>query len=218
MEQIPASGPVLLACNHPGSYDGVAVLSGMPRNDVRLIASGVDFTRSLPTMSQRLIYVTGDSGVRMAAVREGLRHLQAGGVLMIFASGLVDPDPALWPDQARLALRDWFGSVAMFLRHIPQTRLVVTITSHVLADTVMRSPLLRLVKLDWQKRRLAEYLQLMQQLALRRRFNLSPRVSFAPALTLSELGGRDAQAGILVQAERSLEEHVNRPSAAFGFS
>jgi hypothetical protein len=58
----------------------------------------------------------------------------------------------------------------------------------------------------------------MQQLTLRRRFNLSPRVSFAPALTLSELGGRDAQAGILDQAERSLEEHVNRPSVAFGFS
>ena len=214
---IPENGPVLLACNHPGAYDGIAVFTGLQRNDLALVASGVDFTRSLPNTSPHLIYVTKDTHVRMTAVRQSLRHLQAGGALMIFASGLVDPDPALWPQQARLALRNWYGSVALFLRHVPQTRLVTTITSHVLAESVTHSPLLKLVRQDWEKRRLAEYLQLIQQLAFGRRFGLSPRVSFAPAVTLPELGGKDAEADILAQAEQRLEEHVDRPVTEFQF-
>jgi hypothetical protein len=134
-----------------GAYDGIAVFTGLRRNDLALVASGVDFTRSLPNTSPHLFYVTGDTGMRMTAVRQSLRHLHAGGAVMIFASGLVDPDPALWPQQARLALHNWYGSVALFLRHVPQTRLVITITSHVLADSVMRSPCFKLVRQDWEK-------------------------------------------------------------------
>ena len=217
-QHIPESGPVLLACNHPGAYDGIAIFTGFRRNDMRLVASGVDFTRSLPNTSPHFIYVTGEGSVRMAAVRESLRHLQAGGMLMIFASGLVDPDPALWPDEARLALRNWYGSAALFLRHAPQTRLVITITSHVLAPAVMRSPLLGLVRQDWEKRRLAEYLQVIQQLAFGRRFGLAPRVSFAPAVTLDELDGQDVEAAVLAQAKQRMAEHVERPLADFAYT
>jgi hypothetical protein len=42
-ELIPASGPLIIASNHPGTYDGLAIISKLPRDDFRLIVSGIPF-------------------------------------------------------------------------------------------------------------------------------------------------------------------------------
>jgi hypothetical protein len=214
-EHIPPQGPLLLACNHPGAYDAFAVVAGLPRDDLRVIASGVDFLRSLPVTSERLIYVTPQAGVRMAAVRQGLRVLQEGRLLFIFPTGLVDPDPALWPDLAGRALQSWSQSVEIFLRRAPQTTLVIAITSHVLSVACARHPLTRLVRQDWQRRRLAEHIQIIQQLAFGRCFGLAPRVSFSPPCALSDLGRSDLRKAILDRAAQALQEHLRRPQTDF---
>jgi hypothetical protein len=214
-EHVPLEGPVLLACNHPGAYDSFAVVSGLPREDVCVIASGVDFTHSLPSTSRRLIYVTPEASVRMAAVRQGLRHLQQGGILFIFPTGLVDPDPALWPELAFRALHDWSPSIEIFLRRVPETRLVVAITSHVLLEACARSPLTRLVRQDWQRRRLAEYLQIFLQLVSERSFGLAPQVSYAPACTAADLGASKLNLAIQNLAAQALRAHLKRSSLDF---
>lgn len=215
IEHIPPQGPVLLAGNHPGGYDTFAVLAGLPRPDLCMVVSGVDFTRSLPEASQRLIYVNADPGVRMMAVRQSLRHLRQGGVLFIFPTGLVDPDPTLWPDQALQALQNWSGSLEILLRQVPETRLVIAITSHVLAPACAYHPITRLARLEWQKRRLAEYWQIFQQLWLGRQFNLSPRLSFSQPCTIAELGRSELRQAILARAVQTLTDHIHRAEADF---
>ena len=46
-QHIPADGPVVIAANHPGAYDIIALIASIGRDDIRIIASGVPFTRSL---------------------------------------------------------------------------------------------------------------------------------------------------------------------------
>jgi len=43
VENIPEKGPLILAANHPGTLDLFTVLSNIPRDDIRLIISGVPF-------------------------------------------------------------------------------------------------------------------------------------------------------------------------------
>ena len=44
-ENIPCEGPLLVCSNHPGVFDSFAIISRFPRDDLRLIISGVPFTR-----------------------------------------------------------------------------------------------------------------------------------------------------------------------------
>jgi hypothetical protein len=206
VDRVPQSGPLLIASNHPGAYDGLVILSALPRKDIFIVVSGVDYTRSLPTASQRLIYVTPEPGVRLLAVRQCIRHLRSGGAVLIFPSGLVDPDPALFAEPARLALHKWSGSLDAMLRHAPQTRVLVTIASGVLDESCLQSPLTRLVKQDWQRRRLAEYVQIVQQLVLGRKFGLTPRVSFAEPFRLADLSSDET---LLGRAERAFTAHLS---------
>jgi len=143
----------------------------------------------------------------MMAVRQGVRHLQNGGILFIFSTGLVDPDPSVWPDAAVRALEHWSGSLEIFLRRVPETQLVTGIASHVLSAACAHHPLTRLAKQDWQRRRLAEYLQVFQQVAFGRRFGLIPRLSFSPPLVASSLN----QDCIQSWARQAMGEHIERP-------
>ena len=209
-ENIPEKGPLLLAGNHPGAYDGLSIVTGVKRNDVHVVASGVDFTHSLPVMSRRLIYVTPDAGVRMKAVRDCLRQLKSGGSLLIFPTGLVDPDPALWPEKANQTVQNWSQSLILLLQRVPETQLVIVTTSHVLAESALRNPLTRLVSEEWQRRRLAEYIQVIQQLVFGRKSHLLPQVSFAAPISLQGMDSAMMQQSILEKARAALAAHLER--------
>lgn len=195
-EHIPASGPLLVASNHPGSYDGLVIASVLARDDLKVFVSDVPFLRKLYAASPHFIYTAQDAHARMGAVREGVRHLQAGGTLLVYASAQVDPDPALLPG-AEEALDKWSPSLLLFLRQVPETRLVVSIASDVLAPSCFRHPLTRLRNEQRLKQFLAEFIQVSQQVLFGRRFALTPTVRFAAPLTAADLdGGRDAEAAL----------------------
>ncbi len=178
---IPAQGPLLVAANHPGTYEALAVIANLGRDDLKLVASGVDLLRRLPAASQHMIFVSPEAHQRMTAVRAMLRHLEAGGAVLVLASGLPDPDPDLEPG-AEAALEAWSPSLELALRRVPATRLVVAIVSGVMAGACLHHPLTRLQRVAWQKRKLAAFLQVSQQLAFGWDFALRPRVSFAEAI------------------------------------
>jgi hypothetical protein len=167
--------------------------------------------RNLRATSRHLIYTRlgDDSHARISAARESVRHLRSGGALLVYASGKLDPDPAALPG-AKEALQEWSGSLAWFLRQVPDAVLVVTIVSDVLAPSCLRNPLTRLRKQQRRKQFLAETVQIGQQVLFGRRFPLTPQVHFGVPLTAADLGeGRDpevARATIVEQAERLLAE------------
>ena len=126
-ETLPQEGSVLIAANHPGTYDGLAIAAAVQRPDLKILASGNPFFRSLPNVREYFIYATRDTHVRMAAIRTALRHLQAGGALLIFPYGRVEPDPLYFKQEARMTLVRWSGSLELMLHKVPQAKLVFAV-------------------------------------------------------------------------------------------
>lgn len=218
MENVPAEGPLLVASNHPGAYDSVVLLANLPRPDLKVVVSDVSFLRSLPALDSRFIYTVEGLHGRMLAMRQIIRHLQEGGAALIFATGFVDPDPAVLPG-AEDKLGDWSPSLELALRRVPGARLLPAIVSGVLSSASLRSPFLRFQKEAWRQRKLAEFLQVIQQLLFRRDYGLTPRLSFGQSLTAQELAAwnpaGEIMPAIITQARGLLHDHMQAdgPSA-----
>jgi hypothetical protein len=185
-EYVPAEGPLLVVSNHPGTYDSLVITAGLPRNDLNIVASGYPFLQNLPSASQHMIFTTNEIHSRMAAVRCSIRHLRNGGSLLIFPGGRVEPDPASLPG-ATEAIKNWSPSIELLLRKVPQTRVLVTIVSGVLAPFFLRSPLIKLWRGTRDPQTVAEALQVITQMLFPKMVNLIPRISFGSPLTFDDL-------------------------------
>lgn len=209
-DQIPEEGPLIVASNHPGTYDILAVVSAQPRDDLKIPASDVPFVRGLHATSPHLIYTPHDPHVRMTVLRESMRHLQAGGSLLIFASAQVDPDPAFLPGASQ-ELEKWSGSLPLLMRRVPEARLVIAIVRGVLAPACYHHPFTRHRSEQRLRQFTAEFLQVGQQILFGRRFHLRPTVQFAPPVTLADLNACDSEGtrqAIIARARRLLESGV----------
>ena len=211
-EAIPLTGPLIVVSNHPGAYDSVAILASLPpRTDQMIVASDVPFLRRLPAIGAHTIYVSPDPHARMGVIRAMIRHLETGGALMTFGSGLVDPDPDLLPGAAE-ALETWYDSLAIVLRRVPETRLVLSIVSSVVAPQYMRSPLTRLKQDGWERRKLAEFLQIGSQLMFSKKATVTPRVSFSRPIRAADIPAEPGQPitmrPIIERAKALLAEHM----------
>lgn len=210
LEKIPPQGPLLIAANHPGAIDSLLVPACLPRDDLRILASGLDFLRRLPSLQRYLIFIPRQGNGRAWAARQAIRHLEAGGALLIFPSGGVDPDPAFLCE-ARLYLEKWSESIALFLRHVPQTMLQTVICSHVLVERYFRHPITRLGKSLRQRLVIAEFLQMANQLMRKQRERWLPYLSFGEAVSGEEFSERDSEKvvkKIVLCARLLLEEHL----------
>lgn len=210
-EHIPSEGPLLIASNHPGTIDGLAIASYVPRPDLKIVITGIPFVQKLRSTAQHLIYTTLDPHERMTTVRSIIRQLEYGGSLLIFPSGTVDPDPDIMPG-AYEALEDWSPSLDIILRKVPQTQVLVTIVSGVLKPSFLRNPLARLHKGLRERQKVAEFLQVAQQLIFPKSLSLVPRVSFAPPVSVLQLqrseGSTSVLRSVVEKAQQLLAEHT----------
>jgi hypothetical protein len=93
-ESVPQSGPLLVISNHAGAYDSVVIAARLGRNDLKFITSDIAFLKNLPATREHFFFVSeNDAYNRMAAARSGIRHLQAGGALLLFGTGPDRPRP-----------------------------------------------------------------------------------------------------------------------------
>ncbi len=187
---LPATGPLLILANHPGAYDVPLIAMNLPRDDLKIIFSTVPLAQALPHFHQHVIEVTRDAPDGMRGVRQAIRHLRTGGSLLILPTGIVDPDPDLLPG-AHEALASWSPSIELIVRKVPEAQIVVAIVSGVLSPAWLRSPLVKLQPEVWRRRKLAEILQIMQQIVLPGSLLAAPRLSFAPPVTGTDLASAD---------------------------
>lgn len=211
-ESVPQTGPLLVISNHAGAYDSVVIASLLGRNDLKFIASDVAFLKNLPSTSEHFFFASADDAYnRMAAARAGMRHLQDGGALLLFGTGLIDPDPAVYPG-AEKEIENWSSSIDLFLRQVPDANVVVTIVSGIVSPRWARHPVTWLKRIAWQKRRLAEFGQVIQQLFFPGRLYVSPRVSFAPPVTVAKLhresGTNRVLPTVITRGKALLAEHI----------
>lgn len=92
---LPAAGPLLVAANHPyGGIDGLAAIAALlrHRSDLKVIATqslaGIEPLRSVLIPVDNFGHDTA-RGANVVALRQALRHVKAGGSLLVFPAGAV---------------------------------------------------------------------------------------------------------------------------------
>jgi hypothetical protein len=207
-EKIPQEGPLLVISNHPGAYDALVIAAQLPRPDLRIIASDLPFLRKLKNFSQRTFYIPinkTDAWHRMSGLLSAIHYLKDGGAVLLMGSGTIDPDPAVYPG-ALGQLERWTEAVNIFLRFVPQTRLLLSAVSHVVSPKWALHPLTWLKRAGLDRRRLAEFGQVLQQLFLPGSLYVSPCLSFSRVLSASEIS--DSPRLALIEMESVLlKEH-----------
>jgi hypothetical protein len=211
---IPQQGPLLVASNHPGTVDGLAIAASLERPDLKIVASGLPFIRKLPSLSKHLIYTPplSQTHERMNVVRTVVRHLKDGGAVLIFPSGRVDPDPAYLPG-ADQALEIWSPSIGLILKAHPSTQVLISIVSGVLSPANLRNPITRLGRELWERQRLAEFIQVIRQMLELSRETLTARLTMGQAVVVEQIAGlkRDARGltqGVVSIAQSVLADHL----------
>jgi len=185
-ELVPPAGSLLAVTNHCGVYDFLVLATLLNRQDIKIICSDVPFLKALPNISKHLIFLSDATADRMHAFREGVAHLKSGGALLLFGTGSIDPDPAVFSGASQ-AIENWSPSIEMFMRQAPQTQMVLGVTSGFLSQRWAHAWITHLRRIDWQQRRIAEFGQVIQQLFKPGSLFVQPSVSFAPPVTLTAL-------------------------------
>ncbi len=206
-ENIPLEGPLLVASNHPGAFDSVAILSCIPRKDVKVLISDVSFSRTFSFASQYFIFTPMNKSGRMTALRASIRHLKNGGSLLIFAHSDVEPDPELISGAAE-AIQEWSRSIEVMLHGVPETLLLVTIASGVLLPKFMGSPIVKIRKTAARRQKLAEVLQISRQMVCPRGVQNNVHISFAKPVKAQDLPADRLMPAVIKIARQLLEDHM----------
>ena len=186
----PATGPLLVVSNHPGTYDALCLAAKLPRDDVKIVSSNISFLKNMKNVNSHFLFASIDSYVRMLVIRHAIRHLEKGGALIIFPSAHMDPEPSCMPG-AMEALDEWSRSIEIFIQKVPSTVVQVAVVSRVLTSRYLSHPLTRLRKGRRERQRIAEFMQIIHQMIYRRKFNQTPLVSFAEPFKSSDIGPDD---------------------------
>jgi len=210
-ETLPTEGPLIVAANHPGAYDSAALAASIPRRDLKVIVFEIPFYHALQYINQHMIYVSPDPSQRMPALRSAIEHLHSGGALLQFGTGHIDPDPAVMPGSIE-TLSTWSPSLEIMLRKAPETKLSLAMVSGVLMERFANHPLTRLRRKPIDRRRVAEFTQVIWQLISRKAPDIITRISFAPPIETAALQAESTgrwMESILVRAHTLLVEHMD---------
>ena len=199
-ENVPRKGPLLLAVNHPGLGDSLALFATIPRTDLCVVAAERPFLNALPNTSRYLLTVAEASPGRFGLVRAATRHLRDGGAVLTFPGGRIEPDPAVLPGAVE-ALERWSASMDLFARLVPGLTVVPVIVSGVLSPAALRNPLTRLRRRKEDREWLAATLQMMTP-ALR---NVTTRVMYGQPVHVGDPSDRAVSLAVQEEARRLIE-------------
>ncbi len=180
-DYLPNSGPVLILSNHPGMADTLALFAALPRDDLRVLAAERPFLRALPATSRYLFFVPEAEQQRGDVIRLTAAHLRAGGAVLTFPAGKIEPDPSVLPG-ALESLKEWSVSTGLFVRLIPGLPVLPVMVSGVIAAPSLNHPLTLIRRRDEDKRRLAATLQILMRELFPNRWPVDVRVDIFPPL------------------------------------
>jgi len=211
VENIPPSGPLVIASNHPAYVDSVVISACIPRRDYKVIIGEIPFFKYLPNISKNAIFAPDPTDVmgRMQVIREVIRHLKNDGAVLIFPRGSIEADPA-WMPHPEGEFDHWSRSLEIFLKQVPYTRVLVTIVSGVISKPAMRHPITWFRKARPDRQRLAFMYQFIRQMiAGQELFGLTPRVTFGDLISAENTTDRDHMLQTITQsAYNAVKRHT----------
>ena len=214
-ENVPASGPALFLANHPGMADTISLFAAIDRPDLKIIALDRPFLASLPNTTRQLFFIDDNPGRRLSAVRHVSAHLRAGGAVLTFPAGEIEPDPEVYSGSLE-ALESWTDSASVFIRFAPDTKIVPVLVSGVIWGKIARHWIPHLKRTRLEREKLAAALQLLMLITRNARPNVV-QVRFARPITVEEAGSTDAQAVQRLVIER-MQGLLLHPPKAQGIS
>jgi hypothetical protein len=185
VENIPPTGPLVIASNHPAYIDSVVISAYVPRRDYKVIIGEIPFFKNLPNIRQNAIFAPdpGDTMGRMQVIREVIRHLKNNGAILIFPRGSIEADPA-WMPHSEAEFDHWSRSLEIFLKQVPETQVLVTMVSGVISKAAMHHPITWFRRARPDRQRLAFMYQMIRQMiAGREIFGLTPRITFGELIS-----------------------------------
>lgn len=182
---LPA-GPFLALSNHPGMTDTLSLFCALGRPDLKIIALDRPFLNALPNMSRQLFYLKEDAASRMSLVRQVTSHLRAGGAVLTFPAGQIEPDPDVH-DNALDSLQHWTDSAGVFIRMAPETPVLPMLVRNVVWQKAARHPLIYIRKTPSEQEKLAAALQLLAHILWKTR-PVTVRVQVGRPIFAKELG------------------------------
>lgn len=208
---IPPEGPLVIASNHPASIDSVLISAYIKRPGYKVIIGEIPFFKNLPNVSRNAIFAPAVSDIagRMQVVREIIHHLKKDGAILIFPRGGIEADPAfmLEPESE---FHKWSRSLEIFLRKVPQTQVVVTMVSGVIAKSAMSHPITWFRETRPDRQRLAFMYQMIHQILSRKEiFGLTPHVTFGDLISRDCTNGTEHMLQTIVtSAHQVLKTHM----------
>jgi hypothetical protein len=141
-EHLPRTGPLIVASNHPGMADAMALWAAIGRADLKVIAAERDLLKLLPNVSRSLIISQPES---TQAIRLSLEHLRSGGALLTFPAGKIEPDPSIRQGGYE-SIETWSASPAALATKVEGTVLVPALVAGVISGPATNSLLVRRFK------------------------------------------------------------------------
>jgi 1-acyl-sn-glycerol-3-phosphate acyltransferase len=214
-ENVPANGPVLFLSNHPGMADTISLFATINRLDLKIIALHRPFLETLVNTTKQLFFIDDDPAKRLNAVRQVSAHLRAGGSVLTFPAGDIEPDPLVYPG-ALEALDSWTDSAGVFMRFARDMQIVPVLVSGVIWEKTAHHWIPRLKRKRFEREKLAAALQLLLLLTRNARPNVV-HVRFAKPISAAEVGSTNAQAIHQVVIER-MKDLIQNPPQSEGVS
>jgi 1-acyl-sn-glycerol-3-phosphate acyltransferase len=208
---VPPDGPLLLVSNHPGMFDTLAIYATLPRSDIRALARPQPLLGLLSSLAPNLLMLPDEGAGRAGGLRQILQSLRAGGALLIYPAGHLEPEPVLVGRHGLSAasptepLGPWSNGVGtlvkLAVRQGVPLRVVPTSLSGVLSLSTWRwfGPLLKLR----QSLRGREDLTAVLQVAFPGLGPTTIRVSYGEPLDATALAANDADVEAITARIRS---------------
>jgi hypothetical protein len=195
-ERPPVRGSLLVVANHPGAYDALVLFATLERDDVAIVAADRKFLRAMPGLRRHLVFVpeapSGAGLGRAIGLRRALAHIAAGGALLHFGAGCIEPDPAFVATGAA-PFEPWQSGTGALVRGAAGSAGAAVVPAVVLGVHSPRAKRLFVTRLA--ERHGLTTLAPLLQVAIPRYRDVEAIVRFGDALPARQLveGGSDAQ-------------------------
>jgi hypothetical protein len=119
----------------------------------------------------------------------------------------VEPDPELMAG-AKESIEQWSPSLEIMLRKVPAAQLQISLISGVIQPAFMQNPIVRLRRTLFARQKLAEFIQIMQQMVLPKSVHTEANITLSKPLAVSDFGNERMMPMIIRAGQSLLAEHI----------